>query len=417
MIRRIPLASFILGALCVQTTPAFTVVGNNLQGRLSEGVGSVSLSLSRIQQRCPVISKKQQQSAYFSPSFLRSKSTTTNDDTKGENESVSCWNPKLRRVMGAIASAGAVETAYLTWSKFSNNNNNLLFCGADTGGSSGCSSVLDGPYAVIPGTDVPLSLVGFIAYTTVALLALVPMFCPQAPNEGNSNNDDTLNRLLLSALSTSMGFFSLFLMAVLFGVLKEPCAFCVASAVFSVTLAKLSWLGGAVPSERIKQGIQWSATGSGIASLAASVLLFTSAFPGDFTSNDSMSSVALGSPSSQVLLASTEASNPKGNVPPPILSSSSPRALAISRDLQLLNARMFGAYWCSHCYDQKERLGKEAMLEIPYIECSREGFQSQSSLCKQRDVPGYPTWEINGNLYPGEKELDELEDIIRETRR
>jgi hypothetical protein len=26
-------------------------------------------------------------------------------------------------------------------------------------------------------------------------------------------------------------------------------------------------------------------------------------------------------------------------------------------------------------------------------------------------VPGYPTWEINGELYPGEKSIEELEEI------
>ena len=41
---------------------------------------------------------------------------------------------------------------------------------------------------------------------------------------------------------------------------------------------------------------------------------------------------------------------------------------------------------------------------------------SQNSLCKERDVPGYPTWEIKGKLYPGEKELDELEEIIKEAK-
>ena len=320
----------------------------------------------------------------------------------------SCWNPKLRRVMGGIACVGASEMAYLVFNKLSNNNN-LLLCGnTDTASTSGCGSVLDGPYSLIPGTDIPLSLLGFVAYATAAFLALAPMLSANLSEE-----DESINRLLLAAITTAMGVFSVFLMALLLGVLKETCVFCFASAVFSVALAKLAWIGGVVPSERMKQGILWSATGSGVASIAASVLIFSATT--EVASGGPAAVGSQGNSPPSTLLASTATENPQtGKTPPPILSSSSPRALGISRNLQSLNARMFGAYWCSHCYDQKERLGKEAMGDIPYIECSREGSQSQFALCKQRDVPGYPTWEINGNLYPGEKELDELEQIIRD---
>ena len=30
-------------------------------------------------------------------------------------------------------------------------------------------------------------------------------------------------------------------------------------------------------------------------------------------------------------------------------------------------------------------------------------------------VPGYPTWEIGGELYPGEKSIEALEVIVEET--
>lgn len=36
---------------------------------------------------------------------------------------------------------------------------------------------------------------------------------------------------------------------------------------------------------------------------------------------------------------------------------------------------MYGAFWCSHCYDQKQMFGKEAMAEFPYVECYPEGWK------------------------------------------
>ena len=29
-------------------------------------------------------------------------------------------------------------------------------------------------------------------------------------------------------------------------------------------------------------------------------------------------------------------------------------------------------------------------------------------------LKGFPTWQINGKMYPGDQELDELEEIIKE---
>jgi hypothetical protein len=87
-------------------------------------------------------------------------------------------------------------------------------------------------------------------------------------------------------------------------------------------------------------------------------------------------------------------------------------ALQLAADLQKLDARFYGAYWCSHCYDQKQALGKQAMQHIPYVECSREGKNEQAALCKEKKIPGYPTWEISGKLYPGEKDLDEIREIV-----
>ena len=69
---------------------------------------------------------------------------------------------------------------------------------------------------------------------------------------------------------------------------------------------------------------------------------------------------------------------------------------------------MYGAYWCSHCNNQKQVFGAGGARLIGYVECAVDGYNSQRGVCKEKDIAGYPTWEINGKYYPGEKSLYEL---------
>ena len=45
--------------------------------------------------------------------------------------------------------------------------------------------------------------------------------------------------------------------------------------------------------------------------------------------------------------------------PPVIRSHSSEEAIAIARRMEAKGGRMFGAFWCSHCINQKETMGRE----------------------------------------------------------
>ena len=65
-------------------------------------------------------------------------------------------------------------------------------------------------------------------------------------------------------------------------------------------------------------------------------------------------------------------------------------------------AKMYGTEWCSHCKSQKEMFGN-SFQHINYIDCDK-----QSYLCQSAGVQGYPTWEIDGELYPGEQSFEEL---------
>jgi len=96
-------------------------------------------------------------------------------------------------------------------------------------------------------------------------------------------------------------------------------------------------------------------------------------------------------------------------LPPVVTKSSTPEALALAQHLKSIGATMYGAFWCSHCYGQKQALGVQATEEfLTYVECDKKGANNKRDFCKERKVPGFPTWEINGELFPGEKSLEDL---------
>ncbi|MAH07259.1 hypothetical protein CMI38_03360 [Candidatus Pacearchaeota archaeon] len=56
-------------------------------------------------------------------------------------------------------------------------------------------------------------------------------------------------------------------------------------------------------------------------------------------------------------------------------------------------ARMYGAYWCSHCQDQKKSFGK-SWKYVEYIECSLPNNGGQTQACIAAGIESYPTWEF-----------------------
>jgi glutaredoxin len=79
----------------------------------------------------------------------------------------------------------------------------------------------------------------------------------------------------------------------------------------------------------------------------------------------------------------------------------------LANHLEQVDATMYGAYWCPHCSDQKEMFGSAAD-QVPYVECAADGENAQPQLCQEKGIQGYPTWEIDGEFYPGTQSLDAL---------
>jgi hypothetical protein len=285
--------------------------------------------------------------------------------------------------------------------------------------------------------DVPLSSLGLAAYILIFGLATYPLLV----SETDANHGKVLdggNRVALLGGTTLMASFSMYLVAIIVKVLHASCMFCFVSAGLSTSMAALSWYGGMLPDieeiqstkgadagqflndvlELRKRGVAVGASSVGIATVMALAVFF-----GVAEENGSSDSLRASSSSSSgvggggMLIASAGSPDRyRENVPPRITTESSAVALTLASDLKSLNSRMFGAFWCSHCYDQKQELGYEAMKSIPYVECDREGYNNERDLCKEREVPGYPTWEIGGKLFPGERSLEELREIVDDVR-
>lgn len=72
--------------------------------------------------------------------------------------------------------------------------------------------------------------------------------------------------------------------------------------------------------------------------------------------------------------------------------------------------KMYGAYWCPHCAEQKEEFGK-AFRYVNYVECAIKNSSEMASACRAAGVQHYPTWQFGASpLVEGKFPLQELSD-------
>jgi uncharacterized membrane protein len=292
---------------------------------------------------------------------------------------------KSRLIIGAIAIVGALNTAYLTITKLTNTQTVCV---------GGCEQVLSSPYATVFGQ--PLALYGLLAYISMALFALVPLAVNAQEKKPLRTALENITWLLLFAGATAMLVFSGYLMNIMVSKFVIPngvgavCYYCIASAIFALSLFVLTLIGRA-----------WEDMGQllfigGAVAIVTIVGTLGIYAPIETARSDSNSS-------EQSLF--------------PIQNSSGPAEIALANHLKQKGVKMYGAYWCPHCYEQKELFGKEAAKIINYIECDAQGKNSQEALCKKvapeiekkTGQPfAFPTWEINGQYYRGIQPLADL---------
>lgn len=84
-------------------------------------------------------------------------------------------------------------------------------------------------------------------------------------------------------------------------------------------------------------------------------------------------------------------------------------ATAVAEWLTQNNVKMYGAYWCPHCSDQKDIFGTVAFKKVNYIECSTPDGRGQTQQCKDANITSYPTWEFSdGSRVSNVLTLEEL---------
>jgi uncharacterized membrane protein len=297
-----------------------------------------------------------------------------------------------RKLIGLIAIAGALLTAYLTVVKLTGNT---VACtaGAAAAAASSCNSVLSSPYATVFG--LPLALFGFLAYTSMATFALAPLAVNSDSKKELRSKLDDWTWLLLFVGATAMTIFSGYLMYVLAVKIHAVCPYCIGSALFSLSLLTLTLMGRS-----------WEDIGQ---------LLFIGFVVGMVTLIGTLGVYAQvggsGATSAKNRIPITEATSPpKPVVGWEITTTSGEAEIALARHLTKVGVKEYGAYWCPHCYEQKQLFGKEAYKEINYIECSADGKNAQPQVCKEAGVKYFPSWKIKGELTSGVKPLDELAD-------
>ena len=83
---------------------------------------------------------------------------------------------------------------------------------------------------------------------------------------------------------------------------------------------------------------------------------------------------------------------------------------ALAKCLTSKGAKMYGAYTCPHCQNQKNEFGSSFQY-IDYTECAADGPNANPKACTDAEIQGYPTWIIDSIKYEGEQDLGTLAKI------
>ena len=77
-----------------------------------------------------------------------------------------------------------------------------------------------------------------------------------------------------------------------------------------------------------------------------------------------------------------------------VTSDSTKESIELAKYLNDVGVVKYSAYWCPNCLKQSELFGKQAYKELNVVECAKDGIKSQTQLCIDKKIKGFPTSEI-----------------------
>jgi len=242
-----------------------------------------------------------------------------------------------------LSGAGLVLSAYLVWTRAAHAP---VYCPL----GSGCEVVQSSRYAAVFG--IPVALLGLLFYAVLFFVAARPL----EPGRRLS--------LALPVAFAGVGSSAVFTV-VQQAVIHATCTLCLVSALLTTVILVLLLARRPL---RISRGIWAASTGAFV--FAAVFLLWGYA----------------------------------ASAPP---APEAAYADGLARHLAATGVKLYGAYWCPHCTDQKEMFGKAA-AQLPYIECDGRSPIGKPAVCAAAKIRGFPTWDIAGTRYEGVLSLEQL---------
>ena len=64
-----------------------------------------------------------------------------------------------------------------------------------------------------------------------------------------------------------------------------------------------------------------------------------------------------------------------------VTSESTRESIELAKYLKDYGVVKYSAYWCPNCLNQSELFGKQAYRELNVVECAKDGINSQTQLC------------------------------------
>jgi len=296
---------------------------------------------------------------------------------KSKNEKNLKW-PKL--IIAILSTIGIADTGSITlknWGLF-----NSLSC---PGVNKGCDAVLNSPWGTLIQNDqlnIPLSFAGLLTYSTILFIVLILSLKIITPKQKIYKNF----WWLLYLISCGSSIFSILLISIMIIKIKSFCFFCLLSAILSFCIFILTIIGARFDNRETMfyRGL---------------IVAFTVLIGGLIWSNQVDPAKA------------NEINLSKERVSPPITTVSSKEKINFAKFLNDNNIVMYSAYWCPHCNDQKQLFGKKAVEELTIVECAKDGKNNKYKLCQEKGIEGFPSWEINNEIYSGTRSLNELAEM------